>query len=73
MSRSLDLAVNVGAGKLTLIKIMTGAVEPDSGEIRPDRWRTDFRVLAAVSKPDEPISARASFVVENVRPGAKRD
>jgi alkaline phosphatase D len=41
--------------------------------IKPDRWRTDFRVLAAVSKPDEPISTRASFVVENRRPGAKRD
>jgi alkaline phosphatase D len=41
--------------------------------IKPERWRTDFRVLASVSKPDEPISTRASFVVENGRPGAKRD
>jgi alkaline phosphatase D len=41
--------------------------------IKPDLWRTDFRVLASVSKPDEPISTRASFVVENGRLGAKRD
>ncbi len=40
--------------------------------ISPDRWQTDFRVLASVSKPDEPVSTRASFVVENGRPGAKR-
>jgi alkaline phosphatase D len=41
--------------------------------IKAARWRTDFRVLAAVSKPDEPISTRASFVVESGQPGAKRD
>jgi alkaline phosphatase D len=33
------------------------------------RWQTDFRVVAAVTKPDAPISARASFVVENGKPG----
>jgi alkaline phosphatase D len=40
--------------------------------VTPDRWQTDFRVLASVSKPDEPITTRASFVVENGKPGAKR-
>ncbi|MEO6724304.1 MAG: alkaline phosphatase D family protein [Blastocatellia bacterium] len=40
--------------------------------IKSDRWQTDYRVLATVSKPDEPITTRASFVVENGRPGAKR-
>lgn len=37
-----------------------------------DRWQTDYKVLAAVSRPDEPISTRASFVVENGKPGAKK-
>ena len=41
--------------------------------LKADRWRTDFRVLTSVSKPDEPISTRASFVVETGRPGAKQD
>lgn len=36
------------------------------------RWRTDFRVLASVTKPDAPVSTRASFVVEDGQPGAKR-
>jgi len=40
--------------------------------IQPDRWQTDYRVLASVSKPDEPISTRASFVVENGKAGARR-
>jgi alkaline phosphatase D len=38
-------------------------------DINPKRWQTDFRILAAVTKPDEPISTRASFVVENGKPG----
>ncbi|MGE0882871.1 MAG: alkaline phosphatase [Blastocatellales bacterium] len=40
--------------------------------VTQDRWQTDYKVLAAVSRPDEPISVRASFVVENGEPGAKR-
>jgi alkaline phosphatase D len=38
-------------------------------DVNPKRWQTDFRILAAVTKPDEPISTRASFVVENGKPG----
>lgn len=34
-----------------------------------ERWLTDFRVVPYVTKPDAPISTRASFVVENNRPG----
>ena len=40
--------------------------------LTPERWQTDYKVLAAVSKPDQPVSTRASFVVENGKPGAKR-
>ncbi|NIK54700.1 alkaline phosphatase D family protein [Kribbella shirazensis] len=38
--------------------------------VTPDRLVTDFRVVPYVSRPDAPISTRASFVVENGRPGA---
>ena len=40
--------------------------------VKPDKWQTDYRVLAAVSKTDEPITTRATFVVENGRAGAQR-
>jgi alkaline phosphatase D len=38
-------------------------------DLNPKRWQTDFRIVASVTKPDEPISTRASFVVENGKPG----
>lgn len=38
-------------------------------DVNPKRWQTDFRIVAAVTKPDEPIGTRASFVVENGKPG----
>lgn len=41
-------------------------------ELTPDEWRTDFRVIPYVSRPGAPCSTRASFVVENGRPGAVR-
>lgn len=34
-----------------------------------EKWITDYKVLASVSKPDEPISVRASFMVENGKAG----
>jgi alkaline phosphatase D len=41
-------------------------------DVTPERWQTDYRVLAFVEKPDSGIKTRASFVVENGRPGAAR-
>ncbi len=38
-----------------------------------ERWQSDYRVLETVSQPEAPISTRATFVVENGRPGAKRN
>jgi alkaline phosphatase D len=40
--------------------------------LTPERWQSDYRVVAAVTQPDAAISTRASFVVENGRPGVKR-
>ena len=39
-------------------------------EVTPGAWRADYKVLEYVSRPGSPISTRASFVVENGRPGA---
>ncbi len=40
--------------------------------LTPESWQSDYKIVGAVTKPDEPISTRASFVVENGKPGAKR-
>ena len=40
--------------------------------ITPAKWQTDYRVLSYVTKPESPISTRATFIVENGRPGAQR-
>jgi alkaline phosphatase D len=41
-------------------------------EATPDRWRTDYRIVRQVAKPDAAIETRASFVLENGRLGARR-
>ena len=40
-------------------------------DLTPKALRADFRVVEYVSKPGSPIKTRASFVVEDGRPGAK--
>jgi alkaline phosphatase D len=40
--------------------------------VTPDRWQSDYRVVSFVSKPGADIKTRATFVVENGRPGAQR-
>ncbi len=40
-------------------------------ELTPQRWQSDYRTVAAVTTLDAPITTRASFVVENGRPGAQ--
>ncbi len=37
--------------------------------VTPGHWYTDFRVLPYVTSPDAPVSTRATFVVEDGRPG----
>ena len=41
-------------------------------EVTPGRWRTDFRTVDYVTRRGAEISTKASFVVEDGRPGAKR-
>jgi len=36
------------------------------------RWRSDFRVVPFVTTPGAPISTRASYVVEDGRPGVQQ-
>ena len=40
--------------------------------VTPERWQSDYRVLDFVAKQGSPIKTRASFVVENGRPGVQR-
>jgi alkaline phosphatase D len=40
--------------------------------ITPGRWQSDYRVLPYVEKPGAEIKTRASFVVEDGRPGIQR-
>ena len=39
-------------------------------QLTPEQWRTDFMVVPYVSTPGAPITTRASFIVENGKPGA---
>jgi alkaline phosphatase D len=39
--------------------------------VTPDEWRTDYRVVPYITRPDAPITTRASFVVENGNPEMK--
>ena len=38
----------------------------------PERWQTDYKVMSNVSTSNAEISTRASYVLENGRPGAKK-
>ena len=40
--------------------------------VTPEKWQSDYRVVDSVTKPGAPIRTRATFVVENGRPGAQR-
>jgi alkaline phosphatase D len=40
--------------------------------VTPERWQTDFRVVPFVTKPNAEITTRASYVVENGKPGAQK-
>jgi alkaline phosphatase D len=40
--------------------------------LTPSVWTSDFRVVPYVSKPGAPVETRATFVVENAKPGAQR-
>lgn len=41
-------------------------------EVTPDQWQSDYRVVPVVSRPESDCLTRASFVVENGRPGAQQ-
>ena len=41
-------------------------------ELTRQALRADFRVVEKVSTPESPVSTRASFIVENGKPGAHK-
>ena len=38
--------------------------------VRPDAWTADFRVVDSVTTPGAPVRTRATYVIEDGRPGA---
>lgn len=42
-------------------------------QVTSDEWRSDYRVLPYVTRPDAPVQTRASFVIEAGRPGVQHD
>ncbi len=40
--------------------------------VTPDKWQSDYRTVAYVTKPNAPVETRATFVVENGKPGVKK-
>jgi alkaline phosphatase D len=40
--------------------------------VTPESWKSDYQVVEYVSRPGAPLITRASFVVEEGRPGAKQ-
>jgi alkaline phosphatase D len=40
--------------------------------VNRQRWRSDFRVVPFVERPGAPVSTRASYVVEDRRPGVEQ-
>ncbi len=43
-----------------------------SCEVTPNEWKSDYQVVEYVSKPGAPLITKASFIVENGRPGAEK-
>ncbi|MGY8768024.1 MAG: alkaline phosphatase D family protein [Pirellulales bacterium] len=41
-------------------------------EITPESWQSDYRVVPVVTKPESECLTRASYIVENGKPGAER-
>jgi alkaline phosphatase D len=54
------------------VKFYNGERGYVSCEITADRWTSHYRVVEDVTQPGSPPVTRASFVVENGRPGAER-
>jgi alkaline phosphatase D len=40
--------------------------------LTPDQWRSDYRVVEKVSVLDAPVKTRASFILENSKPGLQK-
>jgi alkaline phosphatase D len=40
--------------------------------ITPDQWRTDYRVVSTVERPEASVETRATFVTRAGDPGARR-
>ena len=41
-------------------------------EVTPGQWKTDYKTVPFVSRPNAPLNTRASFVVESGQPKLQR-
>ena len=42
-----------------------------TAEVTPDLWTSEFKIVPMVTEPGGALETRATFVVENGRPGAQ--
>jgi alkaline phosphatase D len=40
--------------------------------VTPERWQSDYRIVPVVTQPGSGVETRASFIVENGRPGTEQ-
>ena len=50
---------------------LTGGVTYVTAEVTPDLWTSEFKIVPVVTEPGAALETRATFVVENGRPGAQ--
>ena len=53
------------------IKFYNGQRGYVTAEVTPDLWTSEFKIVPVVTEPGAAIETRATFVVENGRPGAQ--
>ena len=41
-------------------------------QVTPSQWQADFQAVEIVTKKGAPLTTRASFVIENGKPGLER-
>lgn len=70
-SRDTDYAESVQRDN-PFVRFFNGQRGYVSCTVTPKTWTADYQVMDYVSKPGAPLITRASFVVEEGRPGAKQ-
>jgi alkaline phosphatase D len=54
------------------IKFYNGQRGYVTAEVTPNHWTSEFKIVPVVTEPGAVVETRATFVVENGRPGAQQ-